>query len=204
MTDRPERPERPEPGPLADLDIAIFCGGEGSRIKHILGDTPKCLAPIKGKPLIEHLLGYLRGSGGRSFWLLASDRSYPALQRWFHSTDDRDGVSLINEGEPRGTALALRGLTVHLPSHRKGRSIGRVMVLNGDTLLRGDIGGLSVANDVEFFAGSISTGVFMTCRAALVEPMICCRVIDVIFGFSFLDIGTPEGYARAEAWLDAP
>jgi NDP-sugar pyrophosphorylase family protein len=42
-----------------DLDVIVLAGGLGTRSWSYLGDTPKLLAPIAGKPLVDRLLAYL-------------------------------------------------------------------------------------------------------------------------------------------------
>ena len=42
------------------IKIVILAGGKGTRMKH---DLPKVLAPLKGKPMIKHLLESVEKSG---------------------------------------------------------------------------------------------------------------------------------------------
>ena len=35
------------------LDVVILAGGKGTRIKEVLNDTPKIMAPIEGKPFLD-------------------------------------------------------------------------------------------------------------------------------------------------------
>ena len=44
---------------IADIDIAILAGGMGTRLRDVLPETPKVLAPILGKAFLEHLLDWL-------------------------------------------------------------------------------------------------------------------------------------------------
>ena len=44
------------------MDAVILCGGEGTRIRHLLPEgTPKCMTDINGVPFIEILVDSLRG-----------------------------------------------------------------------------------------------------------------------------------------------
>jgi hypothetical protein len=40
---------------LAPLDVFILAGGLGTRIRPALGEIPKPLAPIAGRPSLDHL-----------------------------------------------------------------------------------------------------------------------------------------------------
>ena len=37
----------------------ILCAGRGTRLKDMLGDTPKCLAEVGGQPVLAHILAYI-------------------------------------------------------------------------------------------------------------------------------------------------
>src|SRR3984957_21257435 len=50
---------------LASLDVLVIAGGLGTRIQSALGDTPKLLAPIVGRPYLAYLLDWLRRFGGQ-------------------------------------------------------------------------------------------------------------------------------------------
>ena len=38
------------------MKVVIVCAGEGTRTKEIFPDIPKGLIPVKGKPIVEHLI----------------------------------------------------------------------------------------------------------------------------------------------------
>ncbi|MGH9488281.1 MAG: sugar phosphate nucleotidyltransferase [Terriglobales bacterium] len=46
-------PDAPEP------DVAILCGGLGTRLRPVFSSLPKCLAPVGGRPFLDHLLAQL-------------------------------------------------------------------------------------------------------------------------------------------------
>ena len=48
---------------LRDIDIFVIAGGLGTRIKPVLGDLPKLLAPISGRAYLAYLLDWLRQFG---------------------------------------------------------------------------------------------------------------------------------------------
>jgi HAD superfamily hydrolase (TIGR01509 family) len=53
--------------------VVIVCGGKGSRLKTQLGDRQKCLAVVKGKPILFHTVDALISAGLKDFDLVAGD-----------------------------------------------------------------------------------------------------------------------------------
>lgn len=43
------------------MEVIILCGGLGTRLRGVVHDIPKCLAPINGKPFLGYLLDWLGG-----------------------------------------------------------------------------------------------------------------------------------------------
>lgn len=48
----------------------ILCGGLGTRLRPFTDHTPKPLAPVNGRPFLEHLMGQMSDHGIRQFLLL--------------------------------------------------------------------------------------------------------------------------------------
>ena len=48
------------------ITAVILAGGFGTRIKHLLGDLPKPMASVNGKPFIEWVVRYLAAQKIRS------------------------------------------------------------------------------------------------------------------------------------------
>src|SRR5690606_14922656 len=49
------------PSPM--LPVVILCGGFGTRLRPAVGDRPKVLAPVAGRPFLDHLLTHLARQG---------------------------------------------------------------------------------------------------------------------------------------------
>lgn len=45
------------------MKAIILAAGEGRRLRPLTDDRPKCLVPLRGRPLIQYVLGALRGCG---------------------------------------------------------------------------------------------------------------------------------------------
>src|ERR1700722_3033274 len=48
---------------LKDVDVFVIAGGLGTRLGTVLGNVPKLLAPISGRPYLVYLVDWLRRFG---------------------------------------------------------------------------------------------------------------------------------------------
>jgi dTDP-glucose pyrophosphorylase len=183
---------------LADIDVAILCVGKGTRLKPIIGDLPKVLAPIKGRPFIEHLLGYLSQFGAKSVWLIAG-HGYDQTKEWWLSYRGLLDLKLWHDHSVSGKWRALKEFA------ESGISYS-FLALNGDTLLSGDL--CRVTERIgypitSFLVNGVPSGVVLfRDKFELKHDALLSEPIEVLSGLDFLDIGTPDGYARGESWLD--
>ena len=116
--------------PLAGTDVAILVGGLGTRLRGVVDNVPKPLAPVLGRPFLFYLLDMLALRGARSVTLCSG---YMA-----DFVKEKTGTEWLGmpihhsvENEPMGTAGALALARNYLQSDR-------VLVLNGDTWLEPD------------------------------------------------------------------
>lgn len=120
---------------LAGVDVAVLAGGLGTRIAGVLGDTPKVLAPIEGRPYLAWLLDWLAGFGVRRV-VLCLGHLADKVEAWVAS-NRRPGMEIATSVEPRplGTAGALRHARPLFHSDP-------VLVMNGDTFVAADLAAL--------------------------------------------------------------
>jgi D-sedoheptulose 7-phosphate isomerase len=104
----------------------VLCGGQGTRLRDVVGDRPKALAPVLGRPFLEWVLLRLR-SEGLTEVTLCTGYGHDAIAQAIG--DGRSvGMSVRYSREPsaRGTAGAIR-------SALDGQKFDRVLVANGDS-----------------------------------------------------------------------
>ena len=41
------------------MEVIILAGGQGTRLRSVVQDIPKCLAPVAGRPFLRYMLDYL-------------------------------------------------------------------------------------------------------------------------------------------------
>jgi NDP-sugar pyrophosphorylase family protein len=117
---------------LASTDVLVLAGGLGTRIRPVLGDTPKLLGPIGGRPYLSHLLDWLRRFGARRV-VLGLGYGAAAVLEYLerHPVTDLD-ICTVVEPAPLGTAGAVRLARPRLRSDP-------ALVLNGDTFVNADL-----------------------------------------------------------------
>ncbi len=87
--------------------LIILAGGKGTRLKDRLGDLPKPMIPIAGRPLLEHQVELARAHGFTDVVMFVHHRA-DLIQRHF-GDGARWGVRVryVVEAEPLGTAGAV-------------------------------------------------------------------------------------------------
>lgn len=120
---------------LAGIDVAVLAGGLGTRIAGVLGDTPKVLAPVEGRPYLAWLLDWLAGFGARRV-VLCLGHLAGKVEAWAaaHPRPDIEIVTSV-EPAPLGTAGGLRHARRLLRSDP-------VLAMNGDTFVAADLDAL--------------------------------------------------------------
>jgi NDP-sugar pyrophosphorylase family protein len=112
-------------GSLADVTGAILAGGLGTRLRSMVADRPKVLAPVHGRPYLTYLLDQLADAGLREVVLLTGYRS-DQVQLTFGEAYGDLHLIYSPEPSPLGTAGALRWALPKLSSPS-------LLVLNGDS-----------------------------------------------------------------------
>jgi NDP-sugar pyrophosphorylase family protein len=119
-------------GGLSEISVYVLAGGLGTRIRPVLGDLPKLLAPVKGEPFIEILFRWLQSFHAKHIVLGLGYQADAVLRYLDHSPHSGINIEFVVESEPLGTAGALRLARGKLQSDP-------VLVLNGDSLLDADL-----------------------------------------------------------------
>ena len=204
------------------MEAVILAGGLGTRLRGVIGEIPKCMAPVDGKPFLQYQLEWL------SRFDVVKSREWPFA------------ITFAVEKEPLGTGGGIRLALQKC----KGK---QVFVLNGDTFYNVDLNTLSFTAPVTLALkpmrdfdrygavdwdgdlvtgfrekqpcaeGLINGGVYAIDRSQLdmslfpktfsferevLEPLADYGLVagEVQDGY-FIDIGIPEDYARAQREL---
>jgi NDP-sugar pyrophosphorylase family protein len=123
-------------GTLRSIDVAILAGGFGTRLAGAVPDLPKALAPVNGRPFLEHQLDWLESHGARRVVLLLGYRADQIKAHLAAHPRPKIEFAFSVEPSPLGTGGALGFARQHFRSNP-------VLVVNGDTFVNGDLAALA-------------------------------------------------------------
>lgn len=104
----------------------ILAGGLGTRLRSAVPDLPKPMAPVAGKPFLEHQIDFWIAQGVRHFILSVGYR-HEAITAHFGNRFHGATIDYAVETTPRGTGGALLLAAAQLPDDAPA------LLLNGDT-----------------------------------------------------------------------
>jgi D-glycero-alpha-D-manno-heptose 1-phosphate guanylyltransferase len=112
-------------------ECIVLAGGLGTRLRSVVADKPKCMAPLGEHPFLYYLLQYLHQQGITHAVLSLGYLSEQVIG-WCNSMDLPLRVSFTVEPEPLGTG----GGIMHALSALEGNE---VFIVNGDTYFDVDL-----------------------------------------------------------------
>jgi D-glycero-alpha-D-manno-heptose 1-phosphate guanylyltransferase len=113
------------------MQAIILAGGFGTRLRSVLADVPKPMAPLHGKPFLAYLLDYLQSQGVRHV-VLSVHYLREQIEAYFKHAYGDITIQYAVEDKPLGTGGAIIN---SLPLIDPSRPF---FVLNGDTFLKMD------------------------------------------------------------------
>lgn len=105
----------------------ILVGGLGSRLKPVVNDVPKPMAPINGRPFLEYQLGILESAGIKNI-IFATGYKSEVIQNHFKNDWGALSIRYSHEQKKLGTGGAI------IQAVRQINAKENVLILNGDTL----------------------------------------------------------------------
>src|SRR5690349_5423159 len=116
-----------------DVTAIILAGGKGTRLREVVADRPKVLAPVAGRPFIAYLLDQLERADVRHVVL---STGYMAEQFADLIGYKHNGVTIeyAQEESPLGTGGAIKYAAEKADSPH-------ILVMNGDSYFDADLVG---------------------------------------------------------------
>jgi len=115
----------------------ILAGGLGTRLRSVVADLPKPMAPVSGKPFLASLMNYWAGQGIKRFVLSIGYKSQTIVDYFGTSFQGLD-IDYVVETSPLGTGGGL------LLANQRLDSNSPFLLLNGDTFFAVDLERLCV------------------------------------------------------------
>jgi D-glycero-alpha-D-manno-heptose 1-phosphate guanylyltransferase len=170
---------------MMSTEIIILAGGLGTRIKTVLGDTPKCLAPIGEQPFLHYLIHYFQSQGIQKF-VFSLGHGHTEIETYLSSYKEPLDYVICKEDLPLGTGgavlNALRFTT--LPS---------VWVANGDSFLAATLDPMAAFFDM---CGA-------ECAIALAEVQNTARYGSAQLATDYRVTGFAEKGNAGKGWINA-
>ena len=117
-----------------DADVVILAGGLGERLRHVISDTQKAMAPICGKPFLCYLLDELIAQGAQRFVLAVGYQS-KQIEAYFGNAYRGVEIVYSREETPLGTGGSIRQALGFCKTTD-------VIVVNGDTFFDANLSAL--------------------------------------------------------------
>lgn len=115
-------------------EAVILAGGLGTRLRSVVPDLPKVMAPVAGKPFLGWIIGHLQTQGITRI-LLSLGYMHEAITAYTSSAFPGLDIIPCIEEEPLGTGGGIRLALEKATS-------GHPLLLNGDTFFHVDIAAL--------------------------------------------------------------
>ena len=118
------------------FDVVILAGGLGTRLRSVVSDVPKCMAPVGGHPFLEWILKWV-GEFEVNRIILSLGYKGNIVTDWVESEQRFCSLPIdwVIEETPLGTGGGIR-------LAMSKTAAGRVVVLNGDTFFNVDLDAL--------------------------------------------------------------
>lgn len=130
-----------------DFPAVLLAGGFGTRLRSVVSDLPKPLAPVRGRPFLAYLLDQLAEAGWKQVILCLHYQSEKIIE----ALGDHHGPLRLDysiETEPLGTGGAIR---LALPKV----DATRLLVMNADSFCAAPLAGFAAFHRAHGFPASI-------------------------------------------------
>ena len=110
------------------MDVVILAGGLGTRLRSVVSEVPKCMAPVNNKPFLFYLLKYLSSYPNINKVVLSVGYLKEIIYKWIdenHSNFPFEICYAVEE-KPLGTGGGIKNALTKCISDN-------VLILNGDT-----------------------------------------------------------------------
>ena len=108
------------------MKAVILAGGSGTRLYPLTRKTTKCMLPVNGKPLLEHIIRYLASYGFKEIILTLGKKRKQIIDYFSNGSEFNVNLSYSIESRPLGTAGSFKNAKKCLR--------GTTLIIQGDNL----------------------------------------------------------------------
>jgi D-glycero-alpha-D-manno-heptose 1-phosphate guanylyltransferase len=109
----------------------ILAGGLGTRLRSVVSDLPKCMAPVNQKPFLDYVIEYLQQQGITHFIFSVGYKAASIIQH-IHANYPDLKTSFAIEESPLGTGGAILYACQYATE-------SNVIIVNGDTIFKANL-----------------------------------------------------------------
>jgi D-glycero-alpha-D-manno-heptose 1-phosphate guanylyltransferase len=121
-------------------EAIVLAGGLGTRLKPVVSDLPKSLAPVAGKPFLLYLLDFARSQGIQKFVFALGHKAEP-IEAFVKQFLPANSYTFSMEEEPLGTGGAIFRACKKIADEE-------TIVLNSDTFFGVSFTNLSIIHEL--------------------------------------------------------
>ncbi len=92
--------------PKYSIDTIIMAGGKGTRLIPFTEVLPKPLIPVRGVPIISHIIKSIKEISNNNFWI-SMNYKYSILKNYLNTEEDQTKFKFLLEKKPLGTIGSL-------------------------------------------------------------------------------------------------
>lgn len=116
-------------------EAVILAGGLGTRLRTVVNELPKVMAPVIGKPFLHYIIQHLIRSGITHI-VLSTGYLREHIIQWCEQRYPEVRITFAVEEEPLGTGGGIAHALLHCEN-------SDILILNGDTFFDADLEGLN-------------------------------------------------------------
>ena len=91
------------------MKALVLAAGKGTRLKPLTNTVPKHLLPVGDKPVLFHILNYIKEAGIKDIGVVVSPESGPYIEEAIGTGSEWGGqITFIVQPEPLGLAHAVK------------------------------------------------------------------------------------------------
>src|SRR6476469_7755968 len=88
-------------------EAIVLAGGLGTRLRSVVPDLPKCMAPVSGKPFLAHLIHYYKTQSISNF-IFSLVYKHEYILSFLENESGLVSYDYVIEEEPLGTGGAIK------------------------------------------------------------------------------------------------